>query len=164
MDKLSILLIQYEKLFSLYEFHHRRWDDHWKVYLIILSILTAILSAILGIESKGKMGDYCIIKVLVAFIGIVISISGCIALNRIRNDSLLTLFHLRKFEKMFTEMSLTHIPIITNGKEFFDKGEFEELRYRWFKIRKIKVFDLAVLSFILFTLFFLFNLIYAFTY
>jgi hypothetical protein len=165
MDNSEILLKQYDKLFSLYEFHHKRWDDHWKVYLIILSILTAILSGLFGKECENAITHFGKIKTLVAIMGIIISISGCIALSRIRNDSLLTLYHLRKFESIFKEMGVTYIPIITNGYEFFNKGElkdpsFEDLKFRFFWIGKIKVFYLAVLSFSLFAFFFLFTLIF----
>jgi hypothetical protein len=159
MDDLKVLMMQYEKLYASYELHHRRWDDHWKVYLIILSIFTAILSALFdknGIDT---------IKFIVSIIGIIISISGCIALNRISNDASLTFYHLRNFENEFKTRGFINIPYFTIGKEFFEKGYcrdekdfYKDLRFKPFSLRIIKITHLAWISFILFAIFFIVNL------
>ena len=156
MDDLKVFLMQYEKVFASYELHHKRWDDHWKVYLLILSIFTAILSALLEKEEMGT------VKTIVSILGIIISTCGYIALNRISNDAALTFYHLRNFENEIKKRNLISIPYFTIGKAFFDKGLYQnengfynDLKFKPFFLRSIKITHLATISFSLFAFFFI---------
>ena len=160
MDENEILKMQWENLIKMYDIHHKRWIDHWRTYLTILAILTAILTAL---YSK-KNGQYVnIVSIFVSIIGIIISISGCISMNRIRNDTDLTFFHLNMLEDQFQANGLKHISIFHNGKEFFEKGKVLELSFKINFTRKVRNIHIALISFILFSLFYVLNIIMSIT-
>jgi hypothetical protein len=154
MNTPEILRMQYDKLFAIYEHHHKRWDDHWKVYLLFLSLVTAILSALFTTDGLT------IIKIFLSLIGIVVCLSGGIALNRINNDAKLTLFHMRKFEEDFLEQNVPHYQIFKIGKQFFDTGKYDDLVFKPRFLLKVNILCLALISFGLFATFFIFCIIY----
>lgn len=158
MAEEEILIKQYEKLMSMYDLHHKRWNDHWRTYLTILAILTAILTAIL---KDGTINGYeCIIKLFISIIACIICISGWISLNRIRNDMNLAFFHLRKIEDEFEKKDLNYIPIFHNGLQFFKTGVIENLKFENNFVRKVKLINLVFISFISFFILFILIMIF----
>ncbi len=160
MEYYKILIMQYEKLISMQDLNHKRWIDHWKTFLTILTILMAILTALIKVDKKGFLENGAIIFISIA--GIIISLSGWISLCRIRKDANLTYFHLRKIENIFFENNFNYVPIFNNGRDLFKKGILGDLTFKNRLLRKLNLTYLASISFIIFALFFLLILLIKF--
>lgn len=152
MTDFEVLLKQYERLISLVEFHHKRWDGHWKVYLAILAILVAGFTASLELEETS------IIKCLISILGIIISFSGYISLNRISYDTSLAYLHLRDIEAQILNQKANFLPVYSIGFDFFNTGSYKNLQFWPPFFLKASVKRLAYFSFILFGAFFVFGL------
>ena len=153
-EKYSLLKMQYESLIKMYELHHKRWNDHWKTFLTILAIITAILTALIKYDSPENYKD---LTIFICVIGCIVSISAYITLNRIRNDADLVFYFLRKIETKFSENSnIESVSIFIHGQKLFRTGSYNDLKFKNNCLRKIKLIHIAFVSFSTFFILFIY--------
>lgn len=150
----SLLKIQYENLIKMYDLHHKRWNDHWKTFLTILAIITAILTTLIKSDSPGVYRD---LIVFISIVGCIISVSAYITLNRIRNDADLVFYFLREIETKFSDnKKIESISIFQSGQELFNIGSYKDLKFKNNWLRRIKLIHIAFVSFSTFVILFVY--------
>jgi len=160
-DGLSFLKQQYTDLMKFAVHQHTRSMNYWRTYLIILSIIISGLLAFLKLGSLNKCDKTLI--VLIAVIGICISIIARISLNRVYQESIFTFDNLRTVENKLTEKGESLIHYFLNHEKFFQKNSFSEEYDHKFKPEFLLSFtqnNLVNISLYLFIMMFILLIIY----
>jgi len=162
VDNEQFLIKQYEILIGLANFHHKRWIDHWRTYLTMLTVIAGVIAAVIKMsDNVDYCGDIHVIIIIASILGLILCFIAWVSLYRIMNDYGIKHDQLRRIEDIIQSevQDKQFIRIFNEGHQYFKDGVLNERKFRLKFLKGINQIVLASVAFILFGIIFIFMFI-----